>query len=332
MSVLKFFARAAILTLLLSFAWQVRGQVHSSSAYRYLLDEKEMLGHLEFLASDTIAGRAAGSPQALAVAGYIAGKFESYGLKPFSGDEFLQHFKIAVSGKLSGRTVQGKNLDGYNVVGYIPAKEKFAPYIVVGAHFDHIGSFGEKFYPGADDNASGVASMLAIARALGKRYVEKNDFRHNIVFVAFDGNNHNLSGSRAFIQSSRIPSHRISFMVNLDQIGSTLAPVGEFDEYLLVLGADKLEPWQKGQLDFANDFFGLGLYLDYTYYGSSQFYNIFYRLSDQQTFTEKGIPALLFTSGITGHTNKESDVVENLSLDVLLRRTELVYRFLWLLD
>ena len=233
---------------------------------------------------------------------------------------------------MSGGSSVSGNLTGFNVAGYVPAKEKFAPYIVVGAHFDHIGTHGEKFYPGADDNASGVAAMLEIAKAMGKRYKERDDLRHNIVFVAFDGNNHNLAGSRNFLAVNRIPAHRIDFMANLDQLGSTLAPVGEFEEYLLVLGADKLEPWQKEQLDFANEFFRLGLCLDYTYYGSRQFHDIFYRLSDQQTFTEHGVPALLFTSGITRHTNKESDVAGTLSPDVLMRRIELIYRFLWLMD
>ena len=121
-------------------------------------------------------------------------------------------------------------------------------------------------------------------------------------------------------------------MVNIDQIGSTLAPVGEFDEYILVLGGDKLGTWQKEQLDFANEFFGMGLCIDYSYYGSQQFYDIFYRLSDQQSFTEAGIPALLFTSGITKHTNKETDAVGTLSPEVLQRRIELIYRFLWLID
>ncbi len=332
MSVRNFLAAMAFLIILAASAVQLQGQVHSSSAYRYLMDKDEVMWHIEHLASVGMAGRAAGTPQAKEVADYIAAEFASYGLEPFNSKDFLQPFNIHVRGKLSGSTSGSGNLTGYNVAGYVPAKEKFAPYIVVGAHFDHIGTHGGKFYPGADDNASGVAAMLAIAKAMGKRYKERGDLKHNIVFVAFDGNNHNLAGSRSFLAGSRIPSHRIDFMANLDQIGSTLAPVGECGEYLLVLGADKLEPWQKEQLDFANGFFRLGLCIDYTYYGSRQFYDIFYRLSDQQTFTGAGVPALLFTSGITGHTNKESDVPQTLSPDVLMRRIELIYRFLWLVD
>lgn len=334
MSVRKFFATVAFLMIFCAAAGSLQGQVHSSSSYKYLLDEKSTLQHLNFLTSPQLAGRAAGTSQAKEVADYIADQFKEYGLEPFRGISFYQPFKIQVAPKRGGRVTPSshKELDGYNVIGYAPAKSKNANYIIVGAHFDHIGSLGEKFFPGADDNASGVAAMLELAKAFGKRYREKNDLKHHIVFVAFDGNNHNLQGSRAFVQKKGVAPYKVTCMVNIDQIGSTLAPVGEFDEYILVLGGNKLDTWQKEQLDFANEFFGLGLCIDYSYYGSQQFYDIFYRLSDQQSFTEAGIPALLFTSGITKHTNKETDTVGTLSPAVLQRRIELIYRFLWLID
>ena len=133
------------------------------------------------------------------------------------------------------------------------------------------------------------------------------------------------------MQRMGIPASDVACMINLDQIGSSLAPVGDNPAYLLVLGAEHLGQWQREQISFANEFFALGLQLDFSYYGSEEFYRIFYRLSDQKSFTDAGIPALLFTSGITKHTNKESDNADNLNPAVLLRRIELIYRFLWLL-
>lgn len=363
MNVRKFFA---IMALILSAAApRLQGQVHSSSSYAYLLDEAGTRSHIDFLTSPRIAGRAAGTPQAREVAEYIAAQMESYGLQPFRSVSFFQPFNLPAIGGVQGAASGSKagsgnvgagNLSGsgysytdayrratggavretdvrkgYNVVGYLPAARKDAGYIVIGAHFDHIGSLGERFYPGADDNASGVAALLELAQAFAQRYREKGDLGHNIVFVAFDGNNYSLLGSTHFVSRCGIPYEKITCMINLDQMGSTLAAPGETPEYLLVLGADKLQPWQKEQMDFANSFFSLGLHLDYTYYGSPEFYNIFYKLSDQHSFTAAGIPALLFTSGITGHTNKESDVVANLDMPVIQKRIELIYRFLWLI-
>ena len=324
----------AMLTAVAAF-----GQVHTSTTYRYLLTREGTLKHLEYLTSEEVAGRGAGTAQAMRTAEYIAACMESYGVRPFRSVSFFQPFSLQtgkggsssysrVTGSSAGVKIEKK---GHNVVGYLPSGRKNAPYVIVGAHFDHIGIIDGKVYPGADDNASGVAALLELARMFGKRYQERGDLEANIVFVAFDGNNFSLQGSRHFVSRLGIPSGSITCMVNMDQIGSTLSPVGKNPEYLLVLGGDKLKGWQKEQLDFANDWFGLGLEIDYTYYGSQDFYDIFYRLSDQQSFTAIGVPALLFTSGITKHTNKETDCVDNLDVDVLVKRIDLIYRFIWLI-
>lgn len=296
-------------------------QVHSSSAYEYLITPDNQLRHLKFLTSEEIAGRAAGSPQAKMVADYIAAEFESYGLVPLKSVSYLQNFQIRSIGKT-----------GYNVAAWLPSNNKNAKYIIIGAHFDHLGTIKGKMFPGADDNASGVAAMLNIAQAFGKRFCEKRDLNHHLIFVAFDANNHSMQGSKFFASRLGISPDKITCMINLDQIGSTLAPVGDKMDYLLILGADKLKGWQREQLEFANRYFALNLAIDYTFYNSADFYNIFYKLSDQQSFTEIDIPALLFTSGITKHTNKESDTIKNISLEVLDKRTELIFRFLWLIE
>lgn len=310
-----------ILLLITFTANSLFAQVHSSSTYEYLITPENQQKHLSFLTSPEIAGRAAGSIQAKEVADYIAAEFESYGLVPLKSVSYLQNFPIRNIGKT-----------GYNVAAWLPSDKLNAKYIIIGAHYDHIGTINGKFFPGADDNASGVAALLNIAQAFGKRFSEKRDLNHHLVFVAFDANNHSLQGSKHFASRLGISSGRITCMINIDQIGSTLAPVGDEEEYLLVLGADKLEGWQREQLDFANTYFGMNLDIDYTFYNSPDFYNIFYKLSDQQSFTERGIPSLLFTSGITKLTNKEGDTVENLSPEVLDKRIELIFRFLWLIE
>lgn len=324
------FVAVAMLSAVAAF-----GQVHTSDTYRYLLTREGAMDHLEYLTSEEVAGRESGTSQAMRTAEYIAACMESYGVRPFRSVSFFQPFTLPAGKGGSGRYTAGTGVKiekkGHNVVGYLPSGRKNAPYVIVGAHFDHLGIIDGKVYPGADDNASGVTALLELARMFGKRHQERGDLEANIVFVAFDGNNFSLQGSKHFVSRLGIPPGNITCMVNMDQIGSTLSPVGKNPEYLLVLGGNKLKGWQKGQLDFSNEYFGLGLELDYSYYGSQDFYDIFYRLSDQQSFTAVGVPALLFTSGITKHTNKESDSVDNLDVDVLVRRIDLIYRFIWLI-
>ena len=324
------FVAVAMLSAVAAF-----GQVHTSDTYRYLLTREGAMDHLEYLTSEEVAGRESGTSQAMRTAEYIAACMESYGVRPFRSVSFFQPFTLPAGKGGSSRYTAGTGVKiekkGHNVVGYLPSGRKNAPYVIVGAHFDHLGIIDGKVYPGADDNASGVTALLELARMFGKRHQERGDLEANIVFVAFDGNNFSLQGSKHFVSRLGIPPGNITCMVNMDQIGSTLSPVGKSPEYLLVLGGNKLKGWQKGQLDFSNEYFGLGLELDYSYYGSQDFYDIFYRLSDQQSFTAVGVPALLFTSGITKHTNKESDSVDNLDVDVLVKRIDLIYRFIWLI-
>ena len=347
----KFYISIILLAIsILASSPGMKAQVHSSSAYNYLITPEKILSHLEFLTSEEIAGRAAGTPQARQVAEYIAGEFENCGVQRFRSVSYFQPFQLpATGGQRRGSSQYGNssysdhyspgtaesadgNRKGYNVVGFLPSEKKNAGYVIIGAHFDHLGSIDGKLYPGADDNASGVAALLELAKAFGKRWQQQNNLPFNLVFVAFDANNFSLAGSRHFASLLGIPASRIKCMLNIDQIGSTLAPVGKKEEYLLVLGSNKLKGWQQEQLEFANNYFGLGLELDFTYYNSPDFYDIFYRLSDQQSFTEIGVPALLFTSGITKLTNKEGDNVQSLNLEVLRKRIELIYRFLWLIE
>ena len=202
---------------------------------------------------------------------------------------------------------------GHNVIAVTPGY--FKKYIVVGAYMDGIGTIDGTYYPGADSNASGVACMLGIARNLARKC--KGDT--GIVFVAFDGHRADLSGSRSFVEKY-LPGRRITMMINLDTIGSSLAPVDkDKPQYLIVLGGKKFI----NALESAGAGLGISLFCDY--YGSSKFTELFYRsISDQKWFLQKNIASIMFTSGITEHTNKASDTPDKLDYPLLAGRTQLI--------
>jgi Predicted aminopeptidases len=245
----------------------------------------------------------------------------------FLMENLFRNFFLKTSNSYGGYNNNGYN-KGRNIVGLIPAKKKFANNIIICAHYDHIGKIKGKIYPGADDNASGVTALLELAKAFGFNYKENGGSEYNFIFVAFDGNNYSLSGSKYFLEKF-FGGNIISCVINIDQIGSTLSPPNNRKDYLLVLGSDHLTPWQKRQIDYVNKFFKINLDIDYSYYNSKEFYDIFYRLSDHYPFFTKGIPSVLFSSGITKHTNKESDSIQNLDIAILNKRINLIYRFLW---
>ena len=296
-----------------------------------LINDDMLLCELEFLTGSRCAGRGTGSPGANVAALWISSGLKNAGAKPVNGS-YIKSFTAK-----NGRK-------GHNVVGMIPSYGigKTDNYIIVTAHYDNIGTIDGKMYPGADSNASGVATLLSLARMFGWMSKGNRTLKSNILFVAFDAKEVNMSGSEhlwKMIEAGllrnpgtgmRISKEKIKLVVNIDQIGSSLSPINESKkEYLTMLGVGSLpENLQKAALT-VNNFNDTKLDLSFTYYGSKKFTELFYRASDQRIFVDNGIPAVLFTSGITMNTNKTRDTVENLDIEVLLKRIHYIYHWLY---
>ena len=108
------------------------------------------------------------------------------------------------------------NYSSQNVVGYLPSKKWNAKTIVVTAHYDHLGRMGQDtYFPGANDNASGIAILLAIAE-----HFKQNKSDKNILFVAFGGEEAGLVGSHYFVNHPTYPIRKIDFVLNIDIMGS----------------------------------------------------------------------------------------------------------------
>ena len=261
--------------------------------------ETELRAEVEFLCDSLCAGRAFGTAGAQATTLYLLRQLRDTGLRTT-----VQSFSAG------GRI-------GHNVVAVTPGW--YRRYIVVGAYFDAIGTLEGRIYPGADANASGVAALLALARELPAAC--RGDV--GIVFVAFDGHSADLSGARAFLDAYR-NLYPPTLMVNLDLLGSALAPVRPgHPNYLIALGGSRF----RFSLESASR--GPRLDLAYDYYGSDAFTELFYRrVSDQRWFIDAGIPSVMFTSGITEHTNKITDTPATLDFGLLSRRIDLIATWL----
>ena len=261
--------------------------------------EAELRAEVEFLCDSLCAGRAFGTAGAQGATFYLLRQLRNAGLRTT-----VQSF--AAGGRV-----------GHNVVAVTPGW--FRRYIVVGAYFDGLGMLDGRLYPGADANGSGVAALLALARELPS--VCRGDV--GIVFVAFDGHAADLSGARAFLERYRAVYPPV-LMVNLDLLGSSLAPVSKArPDYLIALGG--------GSYRFSLESAARGVSIDltYDYYGSEAFTELFYRrVSDQRSFLEAGIPAVMFTSGITQHTNQVTDLPATLDYGLLSRRISLIASWL----
>ncbi|MCR4844885.1 MAG: M28 family peptidase [Bacteroidales bacterium] len=291
-----------------------------------VLKKENIQAHVEYLCSEELGGRATGTEGGRKVASWLEGNFRVLGLQPLGG-AWLHGFT----------TSDGM---GRNVIGLIPGSASPARYVVLMAHFDNLGYLNGTFYPGADSNASGVAALLEIAGMVTRMNTCHKIYRNGLIVVALDAKEKNQAGAVELwrlisagklldpVSGQAVTPSQISLVVNLDQLGGTLAPLTEGNSrYLMMLSEEATG--RRSSLSNANKGRGFGLELAYDYYGSKDFTRLFYRrICDQRIFLEHGIPAVMFTSGITLLNNKPTDIPASLDYDVLHDRIRLI--FYWL--
>ena len=302
--------------------WEKERQMAKASVTTEKLHED-----ISFLSDTICQGRATGTEGSMEAAKYIIKRFKDAG----PGDEWFKRFHIS------------HNVKGTNVIGFLSGSKSIPcdRYIIIGAHYDHLGTIGDKLYPGADANASGVAAMTALAEMFGIMRKMGKILDHNLIFVAFDAKELGFRGSEALWNlidygnlanpesGEKITSDKISLMVNIDQLGSTMAPLRqERKDYLIMLGTSSLGKDRRQVLNTCNNRPDLRMDIGLDYYGSKNFTKMFYRLSDQRIFVDNKIPAVLFTSGITMNTNKTTDTVSTLDLEILQKRIWLIFHWI----
>ena len=284
--------------------------------YTNYISEQRLESILTFLSSDSAGGRATGSYEMTTITAFLIDRLKSMSIKPLIDSTFVDSFYI----------------DYYtiarNVVGILPAKLYSDKYIVVSAHYDHIGTLEGTIYNGADDNASGVTALLTIADMLARMRYDHVGPEHNIIFAFLDAKENNMSGSKHFLNNLPIPTEKILYEINIDQIGSTLSPPGNSENYILVLPDNDIKYEIRRRLDYVNTVYGLNMDIDHTFYGSPAFFDIFFKISDQYIFSQKKIPSMLFTSGITTHTYKQTDDHDLINYAVLADRIKLIFHLI----
>jgi len=282
--------------------------------YSSSINKNTLEGVISYLSDDLAEGRGVGSTGHLLSESLILSKFYENSLIPFYRSTYSQSFMI-------------DTLIGRNIIGVVRAQYYSEKYIVVSAHYDHLGILGGNIYNGADDNASGVAVMLELARVFANMREKRDGLTKNIIFAAFDGKEYNLAGSEDFMKRLPIDKKNIICNINIDQIGCTFAPPGNNPDYLLVLGAATHKDFKRLIIKASREA-GVLTDIDFDFYGSKPFADIFYSSSDQYTFYKKGIPSLLLTSGVHMHTYKPTDDMYFINYPVLVNRARLIYNFI----
>jgi len=181
--------------------------VSQSQQAKLRIDSERLMDAVATLADPKLEGRAAGSPGGIAARGWIVERFKAIGVQPVSGAYVhpFRYTRMTMNGRQEG--------DAANVFGFCLGTDPKLPYFVVSAHYDHLGVRDGQVYPGADDDASGVAVILELAA-----FCQKTPFRHTILFAAFDAEERGLQGAKAFFVKPPVPADRIALNVNLDMV------------------------------------------------------------------------------------------------------------------
>lgn len=187
---------------------------------------EQALKDVETLSTDAMAGRAAGSPGSALARAHILKRFAEIGLKPAYGG-FEQAFAVPAG---------TETRHGINLVGKIAGTGASDKVLVVTAHYDHLGVRKDEIYNGADDNASGVAGLLAIAESFAKTRP-----KHTVIFAVVDAEEVGHRGSAAVVAAPPVPLARVALNLNLDMLSKSAK--GE-----LYAAGGRHFPWLKPRL------------------------------------------------------------------------------------
>jgi hypothetical protein len=216
---------------LMSF-WLAYSAAVSSAAESELSPDihvHELRAHVYRLASPEFLGRR--GPGAARTARHLAGAFQRLGLKPAFGDSYYQDIPSLLNEGADKTGIIGRNV-GALLPGSDPKLKD--EWIVISAHFDHLGKQGKVLYPGADDNGTGVAMLLEVAEHFA---LSKDRPRRTLAFISFDQEETGLRGSMHFAAHSPLPFRQLKAFLTADMLGRSMANV--MDEYVFVLGSER---------------------------------------------------------------------------------------------
>ena len=290
------------------------------------IDEAKAQDIVATLSDDSFEGREAGTRGGEMAAEYIVSLLRKWGIKPLSPQGYFQEFESAKN-QNNWITESDMPLDNLvlmgcerrmmkNILACIPGKGK--GYVVVGAHYDHLGTdttlVGDQCYNGADDNASGVAAVLQLARAMKK---SRRQPERTIIFAFWDGEEKGFLGSRFFVKRTPFLSD-ISAYMNFDMVGRSAAE-GCNLSYIYSAANPLFGEWL--QDDVKN--YELGLMPDYK--ASKNLLGG----SDNSPFARKGVPIVWYHTEGHPDYHRPSDTADKVNYPKLLEITRAAYLCLW---
>jgi len=272
----------------------------------WALDREQLLSDLRILAADDMQGRAVATDGNARARAYIIERLETMGVEPV-GDSYEHGFSFEMPRSR-------EKVDGTNILALIEGTSDSDRTMVVSAHYDHEGMRGEQIWNGADDNASGVASVLAVAEMFLAEPPE-----HDVIFAFVDAEENGLQGARAFVADPPIPVENITFNLNMDMVAMST------DRILWAVGTyhyPYLTPIVEDVATRATVSMPMG-YDEPTEEPGGDWTN----LTDSGAFHAAGIPFIYLGVDFHPHYHQPTDTYENMTLDFFQDASEAIADF-----
>lgn len=287
--------------------------------------------YVYFLASDELEGRKAGERGSQVARQYIISMLRQWGIAPLSGDyqqpfeaysqewQKRKPFFVEPDSIAMLKTMPHRMLRLANVLGMIPG-ERSDEYVIVGAHFDHVGTdptlVGDQVYNGADDNASGVSAALQIARAFA---VSGRKPLRNVIFAFWDGEETGLLGSKYFVQTCPY-INKVKGYLNFDMIGRNNKPDNpSYVVYFYTASHPVFGDWLRGDIKK----YGLNLDPNYRAWDNPV------GGSDNGSFAKKGVPVIWYHTDGHPDYHLPSDEADRINYPKLTDITRAAFLNAW---
>lgn len=268
------------------------------------------------LASDNMAGRKFATAQSITAQNYIISSLLKSNVQPFQ-NKFHHRFK---------HKSLFSTKEGSNIIGYVKGVSVPNQFIVLSAHYDHLGKKGAHIYNGADDNASGVAALLVFGEVIAK-----NPLRHSVIFLFTDAEEVNLLGAKAFIHQQKLMLAQIRLNINIDMIaGSKNTSTLHFIENRLekILPKNKINPLT---VLASNSTIKIKRGFKRKNYKSLNRVN-WTNASDHGPFNRNKIPFIYFGVGEHKNYHTPRDDFEHVNLEFYQQACHLIFQYLNFFD
>ncbi len=285
------------------------------------IQTEDLKEHLYLLSSDVLEGRKTGEKGQKMALNYLTAYYEHLELQaPQNYPEYRQTIPVEFFNRSSRN-------ESDNVIAYILGTEFPEEVVVVSAHYDHLGIKGEQIFNGADDNASGSSAVMEIAESFQIAAENGHGPKRSILFLHLTGEESGLYGSKYYVTHPVFKLENTVADLNIDMIGRVDAKHEGKENYIYLIGSDRLSKELHELSENVNKQF-TNLKLDYTFNREDD-PNRFYHRSDHYNFAKKEIPVIFYFNGEHEDYHQPTDTAEKINFQLLQLRTKYIFYTAW---